>query len=138
MILPIHFNHVILLGKNLIYSPFIFLKRISISTSYWPTIWPAPEPFTLTIITGENTFIEFPQYNQKTSSCLSPSVFPINSISDKNKFLKSSNIQSHFSENINYFEIPETSSPLELISLRDKVYSKKIEINPETGIINKI
>ena len=33
--------------------------RVSISTSYWPLIWPAPEPVTLTVHTG-SSFIDIP------------------------------------------------------------------------------
>ena len=33
--------------------------RVSISTSYWPLIWPAPEPVTLTVHTGAS-FIDVP------------------------------------------------------------------------------
>jgi predicted acyl esterase len=33
--------------------------RVAISTSYWPLIWPAPEPVTLTVHTGAS-FIELP------------------------------------------------------------------------------
>ncbi len=33
--------------------------RVSISTSYWPLIWPAPEPVTLTLHTG-TSFIDLP------------------------------------------------------------------------------
>ncbi len=33
--------------------------RVSISTSYWPLIWPAPEPVTLTVHTGAS-FIDLP------------------------------------------------------------------------------
>ena len=33
--------------------------RVSLSTSYWPMMWPAPEPVTLTIRTAES-FIELP------------------------------------------------------------------------------
>jgi uncharacterized protein len=33
--------------------------RVSISTSYWPLIWPAPEPVTLTVRTGAS-FIDLP------------------------------------------------------------------------------
>ena len=28
--------------------------RLALSTSYWPIIWPAPEPFTLTLFTGQS------------------------------------------------------------------------------------
>ena len=31
--------------------------RVSISTSYWPLMWPAPEPVTLTVYAGESRFI---------------------------------------------------------------------------------
>jgi predicted acyl esterase len=33
--------------------------RVSISTSYWPLIWPAPEPVTLTVQTGAS-YIDVP------------------------------------------------------------------------------
>jgi hypothetical protein len=33
--------------------------RVSISTSYWPLIWPAPEPVTLTVHTGKS-FVDLP------------------------------------------------------------------------------
>jgi len=31
--------------------------RVSISTSYWPMMWPAPEPVTLTVYTGTSTVL---------------------------------------------------------------------------------
>ncbi|RDD62865.1 CocE/NonD family hydrolase [Ferruginivarius sediminum] len=34
--------------------------RISVSTSYWPVIWPAPEPVNLTVYTG-TSWLELPQ-----------------------------------------------------------------------------
>jgi hypothetical protein len=33
--------------------------RLALSTAYWPTVWPAPEPVTLTIFTGAST-LELP------------------------------------------------------------------------------
>jgi hypothetical protein len=33
--------------------------RLAISTSYWPMVWPAPQPVTLTIFTGDS-FLELP------------------------------------------------------------------------------
>lgn len=33
--------------------------RLAVSTSYWPVAWPAPQPVTVSIFTGES-FIEFP------------------------------------------------------------------------------
>ncbi|HOZ63131.1 MAG TPA: CocE/NonD family hydrolase [Burkholderiaceae bacterium] len=38
--------------------------RVSISTSYWPLIWPAPEPVTLTVHTG-TSFIDVPVRKQR-------------------------------------------------------------------------
>jgi predicted acyl esterase len=38
--------------------------RLAISTSYWPLIWPAPEPVTLTVHTGESHF-EIPVRGEK-------------------------------------------------------------------------
>jgi putative CocE/NonD family hydrolase len=32
---------------------------LALSTAYWPTVWPAPEPFTLTVFTGAST-LELP------------------------------------------------------------------------------
>jgi uncharacterized protein len=34
--------------------------RIAISTNYWPAIWPSPEPVTLSIFTGQSTFLTLP------------------------------------------------------------------------------
>jgi len=33
--------------------------RVAISTSYWPVVWPSPEPVTLTVVTGVS-FLELP------------------------------------------------------------------------------
>jgi hypothetical protein len=33
--------------------------RLALSTAYWPTVWPAPEPVTLTVFTGAST-LELP------------------------------------------------------------------------------
>ena len=30
--------------------------RLALSTSYWPIVWPAPEPVTMTVFTGSSTF----------------------------------------------------------------------------------
>ena len=30
--------------------------RLALSTSYWPIVWPAPEPVTMTVFTGASTF----------------------------------------------------------------------------------
>ncbi len=30
--------------------------RLALSTSYWPVVWPAPEPVTMTVFTGASTF----------------------------------------------------------------------------------
>ena len=38
--------------------------RVSISTSYWPLIWPSPEPVTLTLHTGQS-FIDLPIRKQR-------------------------------------------------------------------------
>ena len=46
--------------------------RVSISTSYWPLIWPAPEPVTLTVHTGAS-FIDVPV--RKTRRGEKPPVF---------------------------------------------------------------
>ncbi len=46
--------------------------RVSISTSYWPLIWPAPEPVTLTVHTG-TSFIDVPV--RKTRRGEKPPVF---------------------------------------------------------------
>ncbi|MBK7546928.1 MAG: CocE/NonD family hydrolase [Rhodoferax sp.] len=46
--------------------------RVSISTSYWPLIWPAPEPVTLTVHTG-TSFIDVPV--RKTQRGEKPPVF---------------------------------------------------------------
>ena len=46
--------------------------RVSISTSYWPLIWPAPEPVTLTMHTGAS-FIDVPV--RKTRRSEKPPVF---------------------------------------------------------------
>jgi hypothetical protein len=34
--------------------------RLAVSSGYWPFAWPSPEPVTLTLITGEATFLELP------------------------------------------------------------------------------
>lgn len=34
--------------------------RVSVSTSYWPLIWPAPVPATVTVLTGRSTFLSLP------------------------------------------------------------------------------
>jgi len=46
--------------------------RVSLSTSYWPLIWPAPEPVTLTVHTGAS-FIDVPV--RKTRRGEKPPVF---------------------------------------------------------------
>jgi hypothetical protein len=40
--------------------------RVSLSTSYWPMIWPAPEPVTLTLHTA-STFIDVPVRSRNSS-----------------------------------------------------------------------
>lgn len=34
--------------------------RVSISTSYWPLIWPAPEQATVTLLTGLSSYLSLP------------------------------------------------------------------------------
>ena len=34
--------------------------RLAISTSYWPIIWPSPEPVTLTVFAGGKTRVQLP------------------------------------------------------------------------------
>ncbi|WP_150252646.1 CocE/NonD family hydrolase [Nocardiopsis deserti] len=34
--------------------------RISVSTSYWPLVWPSPEPVTLSVFQGEHTRVHLP------------------------------------------------------------------------------
>jgi predicted acyl esterase len=41
--------------------------RVSISTTYWPMIWPTPEPVTLTVHTG-SSFIDVPVRKARAAS----------------------------------------------------------------------
>ncbi|WP_285731318.1 CocE/NonD family hydrolase [Nocardiopsis sp. ATB16-24] len=34
--------------------------RISVSTSYWPLVWPSPEPVVLSVFPGEHTYVHLP------------------------------------------------------------------------------
>jgi uncharacterized protein len=47
--------------------------RVAVSCSYWPWVWPAPEPFSLTVFTGGESRLELPVRSpQRDDSDLAP------------------------------------------------------------------
>lgn len=76
--------------------------RLAVSTTYWPVVWPSPEPVTLTIFTGKS-YLELPiRLPRPEDAELAP------------------------------FMCPEQAPPLEYTKLRPVPFERSIERDPAT------
>jgi hypothetical protein len=50
--------------------------RLALSTSYWPTVWPSPEPVLLTLFTGPTSALTLPLRPPRTSDAALPPFGP--------------------------------------------------------------
>ena len=72
--------------------------RLSISTSYWPMIWPSPEPVTLEIHTGKGT-LSLPKRATNDQSSAAP-IYPDSGVQENNKH--TSITTGKYSNDVNY------------------------------------
>lgn len=78
--------------------------RLSVSTSYWPMIWPSPEPVTLEVKTGVGK-LRLPKSNSKNRPLRSPA-FPESGVLENTKHTKVSS--GEFSNDVNWDPVEGT------------------------------
>ncbi|HEY3058306.1 MAG TPA: CocE/NonD family hydrolase [Chloroflexota bacterium] len=82
--------------------------RVAISPTYWPYVWPSPEPVTLSVFTGAESYVELPvRPPHPDDGALRP------------------------------FEAPETASPLAIEVMRPPASSRAITHELTTGVVDE-
>jgi putative CocE/NonD family hydrolase len=83
--------------------------RVAISPTYWPLAWPSPEPVTLSVFAGQDSFLELPVRPPQSDDDMLPPFGP-----------------------------PETAPPLQVESLRSSVSRRTTSHEVTTGACEQV